>query len=394
MTRLRLAALTVLGLCFAAPAAMAEQVIKSAVVRVERDVPLPISRLDLPIEDDGFAGARQATRDNSTTGQFLGQKYEMLEVDTTTTDLTATLDRLMAEGVTSIVSIAAADDLLTMADHLAEQPMLLLNASAEEDRLRNDACRANVLHIAPSRAMLADGLAQYLIWKRWSTWLLIHGSHPDDITKAESLRRAAKKFGAEIVEERVFEDTGGARRTDSGHVKVQKQIPVFTQRAEEHDVVIAVDENQVFGLYLPYRTWDARPVAGDAGLVARSWHPAFEGWGATQLQRRFEKKEGRRMTDLDYQVWVALRAIGEAATRAGTADPVALRDWMLSDEFEIAAFKGQKLNFRPWNNQLRQGVIMADEKLVVTVSPQEEFLHQVTRLDTLGFDRPESTCTF
>ncbi|MEM7177510.1 MAG: ABC transporter substrate-binding protein [Pseudomonadota bacterium] len=372
----------------------AEQVIKAAVLKIERKNPLPISRLDLPIEDDGFAGARQATRDNATTGAFLGQKYETIETTIAPEEIAQTLDTLVSQGITAVVTLSNGADLLSVSDHLADTPVVVLNAAAREDSLRNDECRANVLHIAPSRAMLDDGMAQYLIWKRWPKWFVIHGSHDDDKLKARSVRRAATKFGADIVEERVFEDTGGARRSDSGHVKVQKQIPVFTQRAEEHDVVYVVDDHQVFGLYMPYRTWSPRPVVGDAGLVARSWHPAFEGWGATQLQRRFEKAEGRRMSDLDYQVWVALRALGEAATRAGTDDPAALHDWMLSDQFEIAAFKGQKLNFRPWNNQLRQGILLADGKLVVTVSPQEEFLHQRTRLDTLGYDKGESTCNF
>jgi len=71
-----------------------------------------------------------------------------------------------------------------------------------------------------------------------------------------------------------------------------------------------------------------------------------------------------------------------------------LRAYMLSPEFGVGAFKGQPLSFRPWNNQLRQAILLADGKLVVSVSPQEEFLHQTTRLDTLGFDQPESTCRF
>ena len=67
---------------------------------------------------------------------------------------------------------------------------------------------------------------------------------------------------------------------------------------------------------------------------------------------------------------------------------------MLSDDFAIAGFKGQALSFRPWNQQMRHGVILGDGKLVVTISPQEEFLHQKTRLDTLGFDEPENKCEF
>ena len=100
------------------------------------------------------------------------------------------------------------------------------------------------------------------------------------------------------------------------------------------------------------------------------------------------------MTDNDYQAWLAMRVIGEAVSRTKSADPSVLKDFILSNDFEVAGFKGQALSFRPWNNQLRQGILLADGKLVVTVSPQEEFLHQKTRLDTLGFDEPETECAF
>jgi hypothetical protein len=32
--------------------------------------------------------------------------------------------------------------------------------------------------------------------------------------------------------------------------------------------------------------------------------------------------------------------------------------------------------------------------MVISVSPQEGFLHQVSELDTLGVDRPETKCRF
>jgi hypothetical protein len=94
--------------------------------------------------------------------------------------------------------------------------------------------------------MLADALAQYLVWKQWRRWFLVSGSHPEDKLYADALRRAAKRFGARIVQEKVFEDTGGARRTDSGVVQIQRQLPVFTQGAATYDVLIAADENDVF----------------------------------------------------------------------------------------------------------------------------------------------------
>jgi ABC transporter substrate binding protein (PQQ-dependent alcohol dehydrogenase system) len=240
--------------------------------------------------------------------------------------------------------------------------------------------------------MMADALAQFLIAKRWDEWVLIHGSNPPDRLLADAYRRAATKFGARIVEEREFEDTGGARRADTSHVLVQKSMPVFTQGLEDHDVIVAADESQYFAGHLPYHTWDPSPVAGSAGLMPIGWHPGHEAWGGTQFQTRFEKLAGRPARPLDYQAWMALRALGEAAVRTKSADPDTLRAYMLGEEFELAAFKGEPLTFRSWNQQLRQPILLTHDKLLVSVSPQTQFLHRRSQLDTLGYDEPESAC--
>ena len=136
----------------------------------------------------------------------------------------------------------------------------------------------------------------------------------------------------------------------------------------------------------------ARPVAGTQGLTPTSWHPALEQWGATQLQNRFRRLANRPMRPLDYDVWVAVRSIGEAATRARSTGPKDMIAHLKSADFDLAAFKGRKLSYRAWDGQLRQPILIATAKLPVTVSPQPGFLHQFTELDTLGIDKPESTC--
>jgi ABC transporter substrate binding protein (PQQ-dependent alcohol dehydrogenase system) len=222
--------------------------------------------------------------------------------------------------------------------------------------------------------------------------LLVVGSHEADRLFAAALRRAAGRFGARIVEQRVFEDTGGARRTDSGLVQIQRQIPLFTQGAPAYDVLVAADESEVFATYLPYRTRDARPVAGSAGLIPKSWDAAHDQWGANQLQNRFMQLFSRRMTALDMQAWSAARMIGEAAARAASGDAQTMLAYLKGPEFALAAFKGQKLTLRDWNLQLRQPILLADGRTIVSVSPQEGFLHQFSELDTLGIDRPETKC--
>ena len=146
---------------------------------------------------------------------------------------------------------------------------MILNAGApNDDLLRGEGCRRNVVHTAPSRSMLADALAQYLVWKRWRRWFLVTGADADDQAFADAVRRAAKRFGAKIVQERTFNLDPGNRRADGGHEQIQEQIPAFTQNVPDYDVLVVADEGGQFGDYLPYRSWDARPVAGTQGLVA------------------------------------------------------------------------------------------------------------------------------
>lgn len=382
----------VLAACPLPAAAGATIDVKAGFIRAPH-VQETLSILDLPAADDGIAGAKLAAEDNNTTGRFLGQTYTIEDVRLQPgDDPVAALNGLLQHGVSFVLADLPAAALLTLAEAAKDKGVLIFNTSAPEDSLREENCRANVFHVAPSYSMLADGLAQYLVWKQWKRWLLFKGSHPQDELYAEALARAAKKFGAKIVEERIYEDTGGGRRSDSGSVQTQRLIPVATQNAPAYDVLVAADESEVFANYLPFRTWDPRPVAGSAGLEPLSWDGTHEQWGAIQLQNRFMKLASRRMNARDNNAWVAMRMIGEAAARTGSNDPKILRDYLIGPEFAIAAFKGQKQTLRHWNQQLRQPILLGDGRMIVSVSPQEGFLHQTSELDTLGFDQPETKC--
>jgi ABC transporter substrate binding protein (PQQ-dependent alcohol dehydrogenase system) len=353
----------------------------------------PLSLLDLPPKDDGLAGARLAIDDNNTTGRFLKQNFalELIESEDIA-ELIAETRKKVEAGIGFVVVDLDAPAILQLADALKDLDAVIFNASAPDENIREQDCRANLKHTAPSRAMLSDALTQYLAWKRWSNWVLIVGPTPEDKAFAEALRRSAARFGLKIVEEREFKYDPGSRRSDGGFEQIQQQIPTFTQKLPPHDVLVVADEGELFGEYFPYRTWDARPVAGTAGLIATSWHPAIELWGGTQFQNRFKRLAQRNMRPLDYNAWMAVRSIGEAATRKQSVERKPLIEYMLSPEFELAAFKGRKLTYRAWNGQLRQPVVLATGKIHVTVSPQPGFLHQFTELDTLGIDRPETKC--
>jgi ABC transporter substrate binding protein (PQQ-dependent alcohol dehydrogenase system) len=390
---LALGSVTALAGAAAQTAAQAKVEVPITYVTQEEDRVIPLSLLDTLVPDEGLMGARQAITENQTTGQFLGHNYTLNEVVVPKDgDLVAAFKEALAAGQRLFILDLHADQILALADQPEAADAVLFNTRALDDRLRLDDCRANLFHVMPSRAMKADALAQYLVWKRWRNWFLIRGTTEPDVAFADALERAAQKFGAEIVEEREYEYSATARRTDSGHIQIQTEIPVLTQDAPDHDIVMVADEADIFGEYLPYRTWDPRPVAGTQGLIASAWHRSQEQWGATQVQRRFEKFAGRWMSERDYTAWLTVRIIGEAATRTSSADPKTVREYLRSDAFQVAAFKGEALTFRTWDQQLRQPILIVGPRMLVSVSPQAGFLHQRTPLDTMGYDEPESSC--
>ncbi len=353
-----------------------------------------ISYIFTPAPDNGRAGAEVGITDNNTTGRFLNQNFALDSVEVRTDeDPVAALNTLIAKGIRLIITDRPAADVLKLADAGAPHGVTIFNAGAAEDALREENCRRNVVHTAPSYYMLTDALAQYLIWKRWPRWFLAYGMQPNDLLLAAAYRRSAKIFGAHIVADRQYKGKAGSRETDSGLIELQEQLPVFSQNAPNYDVLVCADEHSVFAGYLPYRTWDARPVAGSAGLIPTSWDPNSLEFGGRQMQDRFVAYAHRFMTALDMNAWVAVRMIGTAASYAQSLEPDKIMTYMRGPDFQLGAYRGLSLSVRDWNGQVRQAILLSDSgRTVVSMSPQPGFLHQFTVLDTLGTDKPETKC--
>jgi ABC transporter substrate binding protein (PQQ-dependent alcohol dehydrogenase system) len=360
-------------------------------LKVERT--LQFAYLDQPPPDGGLQGARVALADNQTTGQFLNQTYHLTE--DMADDAAGVVDafkKRVAAGTRLFVTDLPAPILLQVADLPEAKDVTLLDATTHDDSLRAESCRRNVLHTSPSRAMLADALMQYVTIKKWGKIALIIGGDPEDKLYADAIRNSARKFRIKIVKEIPWTFDPGSRRTDTGHYAVQAEVARVTQDVGDYDLLVVADEADNFGDELSYRTTEPRPVAGTQGLVPSAWARPFEQWGATQLQSRFLKATGRWMTDSDYGAWLAVRSVGEAATRGNTTDAAKIGEFMRSKDFDVAGFKGTKLTFRDWDGQLREPILLADARSLVSVSPQPGFMHQFSELDTLGVDRPETKC--
>jgi ABC transporter substrate binding protein (PQQ-dependent alcohol dehydrogenase system) len=361
--------------------------------------PSPASRLDVEPKDAGVAGAKMAIEENNAGGRFLGDFYS-LDVSTVASPEAAVeaMQKLYDSGHRYFVVDASAPTLLRLADAAKDKDILLFNVSATDVALRQEDCRKNIMHVVPDRYMLADALAQYLVIKKWTNWLLVHGSTEADLAYADAVRRAAQRFGANIVDTREYKDVSGGRRDDIGVIPPGKQAALDGAHAGnvEYQIIVVADEDQSFGPFMPYRGGgDARPVAGTTGLVATTWSPGHEKWGATQANNNFEKDFHRLMLPIDYQAYVATRTIGEAVSRNPGGDVAKVSAFIHGPELQLAPFKGIKQQYRPWDGQFRQPILIATDKVPVSVSPQRGFQHAShpeIEADTLGIDEPESKC--
>jgi ABC transporter substrate binding protein (PQQ-dependent alcohol dehydrogenase system) len=374
------------------PASAADQ-IRIGFIGLEPGPQEPVSLLDPVITDQGLQGARLAVADNNATGQFMNQEFLLDEVivarDGDTVDA---LRGLIDEGAEWIVAALPADQLREILGAEGLEDIVIFNAGSPDDAFRNEECHESLYHTTPSRAMLSDALAQFLVFKRWQNWAMVVGNSDEDRLRAEAIRRAAERFGARISGELDWPHTALARRAEGGFHAIQREVPVFLQDLPDHDILLVIDETDYFGEYFPNQTWRPRPVGGTQGLIATAWHRAHESWGANQLQNRFEAQAERWMTPTDFAAWVAVRAIGEGATRTQSAAQDEIIAHITGERFQLGVYLGEPATFRSWDRQLRQPILVTGPRMVASVSPQEGFLHPRTPLDSLGHDEPETGC--
>ena len=259
----------------------------------------------------------------------------------------------------------------------------VLNVGASADSLRESECAVNLYHLLPSERMRADALAQALIARKWVNVLLLNGPSPDDATRSAAAQASIKRYGLKTVAVKPFKLSADPRERALGNL-------TLLTTGLTYDVVWVVDSDGEFARSLPYNTASARPVVGDGGLVAVAWQSQFERFGAPQVSRRFAKAAKRPMTDHDWAAWMAGKAIVAAATASPKTDPASIHKALLAASLDGS--KGVAMQFRAWDRQLRQPVLLTDGQGVQGIMPLEGVMHPKNVLDTLGGDEPEKLC--
>jgi ABC transporter substrate binding protein (PQQ-dependent alcohol dehydrogenase system) len=335
-----------------------------------------------------FPGAEVALREARFPAKAIGVEFALERITRPDSKaLLESINKLHKEGVRYFLIDAAGPLVAEIAKATRGKDLLLFNVAAPDDALRQEQCQRHLLHTLPNHAMTNDALAQFLVSKKWRSILLLEGPRVEDKLLADAFESAAKRFGLKIVERRKFVLSNDPRQREQGNV-------ALLSAGAEQDVIFVADSEGEFARSVPYRTVRARPIVGSEGLIAAAWHWSWERHGAPQLNDRLEKQAGRRMADPDWAAWMAIKAISEAVVRSNNADFVKVAAYLKSEEITLDGFKGNRLGFRPWDNQLRQPILLATHNAVIERAPIAGFMHQTNNMDTLGFDKRDSRCTF
>lgn len=337
-------------------------------------------------DDLGIKGAELSIKDSNKSAKFLNQNFTLEKtISFDKKELITSFEKFINEGNSFVILNVEDDFLKELLNNPLSKKALLFNASSQTTSLRQDYCQQNLLHTAPSNAMLYDGLAQFLVKRNFKDIFLLSGKNPKDVEITKDIKRAVKKFGLKIVKEKVWENNTDIRR------KAGAEFPSFTQ-ADDYDVLVVADYYGDFGEFLYFNTWLPRPIAGTQGLKPVLWHRVIEAWGAAQMQKRFEKFASRWMQSNDFSNWLAVRTIVNSVMNTKSKDLNTNMNYIHSKDFELGAYLGRKVSFRDYNGQIRLPISLVQPRALISTSPQVGFLHPVTDLDTLGIAPFEMKC--
>jgi len=336
-----------------------------------------------------FDGAEIAVRGSRIIGRALGIKFSLHRATADNlADLERELDRLSKEQDIHFFLVDAPSKILSgLSQHARGRDILLFNVAEPDDRLRGKACAANLMHIIPSRAMQSDALAQFMVANRWKHILVLKGEFPEDTALTEAFLASARKYGLSIVGVRDFVLGNDPRERHKNNIKLLTS-------GVDYDAVFVADSLGQVGRYVPYQTAQPRPVVGSEGLIAGAWHWTWERHGAPQLNQRFERKVKRHMGNRDWAAWAAVKTIVQALARTQKTDFSSVNAYLKSPDMILDGYKGPPMSFRPWDNQLRQPILIHSHNAVIARAPLEGFLHRDQYMDTLGYDAPEKRCQF
>ena len=346
-------------------------------------------RLILKAPGRPFTGAEVGVDETMALARLTATQFALDRITVKTADEIgpAVLAARQQRQIQFILADLPAEGVRRLASAIKGQDVLAFNVSAADDDLRRQLCVREIVHTMPSRAMLMDGLVQFLVSRKWRDLLALEGPLPEDAREMTAFAASAKKLGARIVGQPKFKTGNDPRERESNNPAL------LTAINRDYDAVFVADHAFEFAREVPYHVSRPRPVVGSIDLEPVAWAWTWERNGAPQLNSRFVTKSGgRRMESADWAAWIAVKLVAQSVLRTRSTEFAKLRAFMLGFTEGFDGAKGLAVSVRPWDQQLRQPILLATPWAVTASAPVDGFLHQKNVLDTLGDDEADTPC--
>lgn len=352
-------------------------------------------------------GARMGASEADRTAKLLKKSVQLVERQAGGARAAVAAARQLAEkqGVIGLVGGFGTETCAALVDFSRQHGVLFFNVGSPADEFRISHCSPNAFHVVASDAMRIDATARYLAGSDASGSVTL--VHPEGAAGRGHADRAAATLRA-----------AGAAKPDRVSVSgASPKPPASLRGGSAAGAIVVLLRGEALAAFLSdagrLKGLVASPFLGDlppkvTGRVATgvwpvAWHTSLFKYGADQVDSRFQQLAGAPMDGEGWTNWVAVKAMGDAALKAGeTGTPALVEELEKRERFDAA--KGRALSFRPWDHQLRQplyilraGAGKGGKPAVVQQVPEAgkgEDTGTKELLDRIGFGASESKCGF
>jgi ABC transporter substrate binding protein (PQQ-dependent alcohol dehydrogenase system) len=331
-------------------------------------------RIGLVLSPGGLAaeqarlGAEVGLREGQTFAEFFGARLELVletaadpaEAGRKATDLVRKAGVLAVAGGLDDATAGA------LRDAAGQAGGVVLNIGARGDALRNAGCHSRLFHVFPSDAMFADVLVSWLAKERKVKRVgLVAGESPSGRALADACRTAVARAGAQVAADATVSGAPGLRGALERASRGADTVLLALSSAEQLE---AVRQARAMGLAVPVAGPGLGPqevtsadLVGANGVWSLLWYHETTRFSARELNRRFRDETGKPMGEVAWAAWAAVRLLAEAAVRAESPTPAAVRTFLAGD-YPFDGHKGEQLTFRPWDLQLRTTFVLVSPR--------------------------------
>ena len=358
-------------------------------------------------------GASLGEQEVNLQAGYVGKRLRILfATGGRSSEVVAKAEQLISEhGVHALMGSVSGAATIKLSQLAQERGLVFFNIGSDVDSLRGAKCQPNTFSIGPSLTMRVRALGQWvLVKKEWSRWAILTGESRTEGRLARAAAVYLEANGGSVAGE-ISLSEAEAHAPEPILSRLAALNPDFVYLAVTGEAQqLILEAYRAAGIETPIGGAQAewvrfgRATGGMTGYWSAGWSHLNRIFGASELNNRYVDFAGIPMTERAWSAWAGVKILGESMLRAEDTSAEGLAAH-LRKNLQFDGYMGRALNFRPWNQQLRQSMVVLRvnsgspwngwDALVPESSVPLRGLPgwRGNPLDSLGYTADETECT-